>query len=301
MVTRDDVIWCYNTFLHRLPESDQMIDAWIRYCSSWRELVKGFSEAPETQQYAAIRSFANHDAILYHRTQYDFLFPVNMRDAPMYRTYVAHSYEEPETRFIRDHVKRGDHVIDIGVRHGWFACVMAKLVGSEGHVYCFDPDPICARFVDLCVSANNFQNISYEACALGDKPGYLEFDPLDATLQTNGETGAGLVRVAVKRLDEILKERCTKIDFIKIDVEGAEQMVFEGASGILANDRPTIIMEINDSLSRRVSKVPVMDTADTLRRLGYKVRDLNGQPLSTDSIQHSIDSHEIINVAFFAH
>ncbi|QTO46306.1 FkbM family methyltransferase [Burkholderia latens] len=299
MVTKEDVVWCYNTFLVRQPESDDVVSLWMSQCKDFKELVRGFSEAPEFQQMAAIKSFARNDAIMYHKTKYGFLFPIHMNDAAMYRTYVATSYEEPETDFIRRNIGPGDHVVDIGVRHGWFACHMAQIVGEEGRVFCYDPDPICSEHVGLCSSINEFSNIFYESCALGNSPGELMFDPSDATLQTQGSSKFGLVRVPIKALDDLMKDRIKKISFIKIDVEGAEQMVFDGASDILDRDKPTILMEINDSLSRRVSQVPVIDTVRTLRNYGYSCTDLSNQPISDTEIESAIDRNEIINVAFF--
>ncbi|RKT98634.1 hypothetical protein C7H84_36065 [Burkholderia sp. Nafp2/4-1b] len=249
---------------------------------------------------AAIKSFARNDAIMYHKTGYGFLFPIRMNDAAMYRTYVATAYEEPETNFIRRNIRPGDHVVDIGVRHGWFACHMAQIVGPEGCVFCYDPDPICSEHVSLCSSINEFSNIFYESCALGNSPGELMFDPIDATLQTQGSSKDGLVKVPIKILDELMKDRSHKISFIKIDVEGAEQMVFDGAADILDRDRPIILMEINDGLSRRVSQVPVIETVRTLRNYGYSCTDLTDRTLSDSEIEGAIDRNEIINVAFFA-
>lgn len=43
MVTKEDVVWCYNTFLVRQPESDDVVSLWMSQCKDFKELVRGFS------------------------------------------------------------------------------------------------------------------------------------------------------------------------------------------------------------------------------------------------------------------
>ncbi|MDN7903220.1 FkbM family methyltransferase [Burkholderia diffusa] len=300
MVSRDDVVWCYNTFLMRQPESEDVVNLWLKNCRSIRDLVRGFHESPEFQQLASLKAFAKSDETMYYKTPLGFLFPIRMNDPAMYRTYVSNSYEEPETDFIRKHTGAGQHVIDIGARHGWFSCVMSQSVGSRGHVYCYDPDPLAATHVQECITVNRFENVSFEGCALGAEAGRLSFDGVDATLQTNGHVGSNVITVDVKRLDDLLGSRMQPISFIKIDVEGAEHMVFEGARDVIKSDRPIILMELNDPLSRRVSGVPVMDTVAYLREFGYRYTDLDGRPLSIDDMKRAVQGNRIVNIGLFA-
>lgn len=299
MISRDDVVWCYNTFLMRQPESEDVVNLWLKNCRSIRDLIRGFHESPEFQQLASLKAFAKSDETMYYKAPLGFLFPIRMNDPAMYRTYVSNSYEEPETNFIRKHVGVDQHVIDIGARHGWFSCVMSQGVGSMGHVYCYDPDPIAATHVRECITVNRFENVSFEGCALGAEAGRLSFDGADATLQTNGHVGSNVITVDVKRLDDLLENRAHPISFIKIDVEGAEHMVFEGARELITRDRPVILMELNDPLSRRVSGVPVMDTVAYLREFGYRCADLDGRPMSVDDMKRSVADNRIVNIGLF--
>ncbi|CAN5280101.1 hypothetical protein BH10PSE14_BH10PSE14_20080 [soil metagenome] len=144
-------------------------------------------------------------------------------------------------------VRRGSTVIDVGANLGYFTLLLADLTGPEGRVLSFEPNPVLAPRLRKSVEVNGFAPYTHvHEIALGGVEGYasLEVDnvqPGGGRMVSADSTGQ-VPRVPVRRLDEI--PGALDAEFIKIDVEGFEEHVWEGMSRILARRTPiTIFME----------------------------------------------------------
>lgn len=140
-------------------------------------------------------------------------------------------------------IKPGDVAVDVGANLGYFTLLMADLVGPTGVVHAFEPNPPIAERLQQSVSINGFGgNTTVHAVALADRDGETGFmvpkgEPKNAHLVDRSDDAA---LVAVRRLDGM----GLSPDFMKIDCEGAEELVWKGMAGILAQRRPmTIFME----------------------------------------------------------
>lgn len=154
------------------------------------------------------------------------------------------------TEMIAHLVKPDMIVADIGANLGYFSLLMADLVGPRGFVHAFEPNPAIARRLRMSLEVNGFASRSaVEQVALSDAADAKmalvvpPHEPKNAFLMPEGEglpVGAAHVRTA--RLDG--DPRWADIDFAKIDVEGAEELVWAGAKGLLDGGRlRTIILE----------------------------------------------------------
>lgn len=148
-------------------------------------------------------------------------------------------------------VRRGSTVIDVGANLGYFTMLLADLTGPEGKVLAFEPNPALARRLNRSIAVNGFAPFTtLHQMALGSEEGFVE---LEVTADQpggghiTGATGAdGARRVSVGRLDAI--PGALDVEFMKIDVEGYEQHVWHGMTGILEQKRPlTIFMEFTVS------------------------------------------------------
>jgi FkbM family methyltransferase len=142
-------------------------------------------------------------------------------------------------------VRRGSTVMDIGANLGYFSVLLADLTGPQGRLLSFEPNPEMASRLRKSVKVNGFAGFStVHECALGYENGYASMD-IDTTQPGGGRMigHSGQRRpMPVRRLDEI--EGALDVEFIKMDVEGFEQNVWYGMTGILAQKRPlTIFME----------------------------------------------------------
>jgi FkbM family methyltransferase len=155
---------------------------------------------------------------------------------------------------MRRMVKPGDIAFDIGANIGLHAVLLSRLVGSEGRLYVFEPNPdlLPALRVTFEASANT---VCYSYAASDETRAATLFIPafnLMASLAnwTTSEQDAGAVRgvpCQMQRIDELIDAGLIlHPDFVKCDVEGAEPMVFRGARKLLDRvDAPILLFELN--------------------------------------------------------
>ena len=143
--------------------------------------------------------------------------------------------------FLDTYLQKGDVVIDVGANIGTYSLQAASIVGEYGSVHSFEAHPDIAGYLERNVALNGRQNITLYNIALGNHSGRLSFtdrksDDQNAISLDSNE----LLRVRVKRLDDVLDHVLNRIEFIsllKIDVEGYERFVLEGALKTLSKCR----------------------------------------------------------------
>ena len=162
------------------------------------------------------------------------------------------------TDFMWRNVKPGQVCVDVGANHGYYTLLLADLVGARGKVHAFEPNPRLAELLGLNVAVNGFWHVAEaRAAALGDRDGETARfvvplrDPKNAHLVRPEQrlpadldaAGLALHEVPVVSLDEAVPGR---VDFLKIDVEGAEEAVWRGMQRLIARSPGIgIAMEFN--------------------------------------------------------
>ena len=76
---------------------------------------------------------------------------------------------EDEIRFLRRMLQPGQQIVDIGANYGVYTLSIAKVVGSSGHVWSFEPAATTAALLNQSIAANNFDQVTLEQCALSEK------------------------------------------------------------------------------------------------------------------------------------
>ena len=164
-------------------------------------------------------------------------------------------FEEMEMRFVEQLLRPGMTVLDIGAHHGLYTLLAAKRVGRHGRVIAFEPSPRELRRLAKHVRLNRCRNVDVESCALGNEPGEAELFVVDGFRDWGNSLRPPAVaeptrkvNVAVRRLDDLLAERgVERVDFIKLDAEGGELAVLQGARNLLQRaPRPAILAEVED-------------------------------------------------------
>lgn len=143
-------------------------------------------------------------------------------------------------------IRPGMRVVDCGANLGYFTLLMAELVGEQGQVDAFEPNPAIAAMLARSIDMNAFTGrVALHQAALGraDGEAILQIpagDPKNAYMSPVPVRPDDVaVAIPVQRLDA-LPGAC-QLDFVKIDVEGAEEHVLAGMEAILAAGRPLII------------------------------------------------------------
>lgn len=156
------------------------------------------------------------------------------------------------TRFMARRITPGMAVVDAGANHGYYTLLFAHLVGPQGRVAAIEPHPRTASLLRRSLYANGFQPwvtvFEMAAGATDDATVYLhapDHEPKNAHLGT-AEPVPGVTAFPVKggRLAMMLAD-WPRVDFMKVDVEGAEEGFIDGAWPILERDRPRLVLEFN--------------------------------------------------------
>ena len=77
-------------------------------------------------------------------------------------------YEPDQTEIVKKYVHEGDIVIDVGAHVGYYTLLMAQLVGKNGKVYSFEPDPVNFQLLKKSVEINEFENVILIQKAVSD-------------------------------------------------------------------------------------------------------------------------------------
>ena len=217
--------------------------------------------------------------------------------------------EEWVTRHLRDFVKPGMHVMDIGANMGFYTLMLCDLVGPEGHVTAFEPWPNFFEILRRNVELNGFQ----KRCTLvqkavhahaGQQPfsfyqNYGTGGCTEATreyLDTQGiATDASLehaeFQVETICLDEYYSEDMPPIDFFKMDIEGCEPFVFQGATSLLGRSHQvSIFCEFCPQMLRSFGVDPLAFLED-LQAKGFRIADITPQGIQeVRSLSATVDA-----------
>jgi FkbM family methyltransferase len=151
-------------------------------------------------------------------------------------------------RLIGEYVLDGQTCIDAGANLGLTAILASRLLPNS-KIYAFEPSPSAYDFLVRNIALNDAVNVETLAIALGDRSGEMDFFE-DANFLAGSHLSPGTtpsnVKVRLDCLDHFVAQRGMKeIGFIKIDVEGSEPGVIDGARQVLWDMKPIVLMEIN--------------------------------------------------------
>lgn len=158
-----------------------------------------------------------------------------------------------EYRFLNELVGPGDVVIDVGANIGTTVIPAAKRVGANGRVYAFEPVPSTFRFLERNIQLNELKNVSLFQAAAGDQDGRVSFaeEAEDVVSHVQPDSAGEIDMLRLDRLPELKQH--DHIDLLKVDVEGFEQVVLEGAAGILDKIRK-IYLEFSETESGKFGR-----------------------------------------------
>lgn len=190
---------------------------------------------------------------------------------------------EPEvSEVVESIVKPGMTVIDVGADIGYYTLLLARLVGPSGKVLAFEPIPAAKAYLDFNVELNHLDAVQTFPVALFDKSGEaLLEDPLRASRINPGKkTAAGNdIAVSLVVLDESWPTYgIERVDFVKIDVEGAELNVLKGMEHTLRMFHPHILVEIHASPLGNFGFTP-SDLMDFLGAYAYHITPVDAPGL----------------------
>ena len=158
------------------------------------------------------------------------------------------SYEPTETRFVRQTVTPGMVALDIGAHVGYYTCLLASLASPGGRVFAFEPMPLNRRLLRRNVAQQAAHSVTIVPFAASHETGshtlYLSANNSGDNRLTPHAQPGHQVTIQMVRLDDYLSAP-TRVDFVKMDVQGWEWHVLKGMTSLLdANPRIVILLEI---------------------------------------------------------
>jgi len=178
-------------------------------------------------------------------------------------------YEKYETELFKRLVKKGMVVVDIGANIGYYTLLAAHLVGDEGKVFAFEPDPYNYSLLCRNIEVNGYRNVIPVQKAVFNKSGkmklFLDKNNLGGHSLSEANVDKSVsTTVEITSLDEYFENTNHKIDVIKMDVQGSEMEVLNGMTNTInQNEKLEIITEFWPFGLRNAGSSPT----DFLRKL----------------------------------
>lgn len=158
---------------------------------------------------------------------------------------------DPELPFLAKRIMRGAVLFDIGANVGTWSLILSDAVGPSGMVCAFEPAKGTYDTLSRNIVLNTASNIRCFQCALADAESRLRlYHDVDCSRNSLGQTRnadhADYEEVASRTLDGVVEDiRLDRLDFMKLDVEGAEPLVLNGALRTLHRFKPVVLFEVN--------------------------------------------------------
>lgn len=203
---------------------------------------------------------------------------LNIREG-IQRTIFFDGYEKEQTVWFEKCLKNGDVVIDVGANFGYYTTLASVLVGNSGRVIAFEPSPLAYDSMRDMILNSESQNIELINGGLGSKKEFVDLylphaDNLYSPSMFQSDPSFSKIKVPIDTLDDFATENnVTKIDLIKIDVEGNELEVIRGMTRLLKERRVrNIICEFNSGWLKRSGASP-SKLLNTILEAGFVIKN----------------------------
>lgn len=295
--SKDDIFYCFRLILGRHPHREEWSGHTARVGENLESVVSSYIQSLEFSK----RDLMGLDHMKHLRLASieGFKMYAADDDISVGKHILRGGYEQDVTAVFRAHVKPGMNAIDIGANIGYYTMLLSSLAGPKGKVIAVEPNHRNTKLIEASRRANSFGNISIAQVAAGRDTGLLLLN----TSHSNGLTSdlpmdinaiLGAETVPCVKVDALVPSNLP-INFIKIDVEGAEYNALLGCQGIIERHKPTIVSEFSPDLMPGISHITGPEYLKWLLSLGYKlgvVDTLDGHPTNQDmSIEAIMDAY----------
>jgi FkbM family methyltransferase len=187
----------------------------------------------------------------------------------------AGAYERESTEFIENLIQPGWYCMDVGANVGYYTLLMAKRAGRSGRIYAFEPVPEFRDRLNRHIELNRAENVVVAPVALSNSEGEgtIYVSSMTAKMRTPSPWDEPHAKVVLHRttLDRYCEDNgVTRIDFMKIDIDGHEGAFLDGARRTLSRFLPTLLIEI--SPRDNADGVPgVTELCRRLVEIGYQL------------------------------
>lgn len=192
------------------------------------------------------------------------------------------TYDPAESTLMKQHLRDGSICFDIGAQAGYHTLYASSLVGPSGRVFAFEPAPRNIASIKRHLVMNRLTNVTVVEAAVSNFEGISHFDCAGSAVSGHLSANGGLAVRTLSLDHEIDSGSLPEPDYIKIDAEGAELRILEGACKMLVRRHPTLSVETHQWLP----DFPTVrqDCIQFLCQLGYTLSETD--PAEKDSETH---------------
>lgn len=223
-----------------------------------------------------------------------------------YLEHIKNGFEPDMVKLFRAVASNSEVILDVGANIGCTALLFGDLAKN---IYAFEPSQTTFEFLKKNISRSGLENVFPQNMGLGVDAGEytLTFSPSNrsggfVSNQTQASLGHKVEKIVIRQLDEVLKSlNVSKVDFIKIDVEGFEGHVLRGATRTLATCKPIVVLELNHWCLNAFQRTSIPDFFDLLRSMFpilLAVDGLNYMNLHDESESYIVMYHHILHMRF---
>lgn len=254
--SEDDLRNCFRLLLGRNPGSEEW--KWHAWHAGkpLRDVVALYLSSRECRERFTEDAVGDLEEVSVH----DFRMYVSRRDQMVGALILRDGNYEPHvTEALRRRLRPGDHFVDIGANIGYYTLLAARLVGPSGRVRAFEPFERNVRLLLANVLLNRLENVDIFPMALADRQCLLGYFNVGSNgtiseLSNAEDVLRAAAIVPAARMDDTLSG-ISRLDAIKIDVEGAEFLALEAGAALLRRFRPEIFSEFSPKSLQEVSRV----------------------------------------------
>lgn len=192
-------------------------------------------------------------------------FSANLTTGMQDQVFFLGEYEKMLSGVASSLINKDDVCIDVGANFGWYTTLMAQNCGADGQVHSFEPVPQSFReLVKNYKLSGSPNNVFINELALGDKKRVIPINVFDgeptghASIAVKDEADSLSFQCNMGTLDDYLvKHSVEDVNFVKVDIEGAEMMFLQGAKLLFKQEKPPIfLMEMALEQTRHFGYLP---------------------------------------------
>lgn len=193
------------------------------------------------------------------------------------------AFEKEELQVMEKLIPSGSTVFDVGANVGWYSLNFAKKIANV-HVFAFEPVPKTFEYLTTNLALNTIESVQTFNIGFSNEEAesdifsYPEGMGNASLADVSGKSDVEKVRCKFVTMDLFTERNNIKPDFIKCDVEGAELLVFRGASLTLKRDKPIVFTEMLRKWSAKFNYHP-NDMISFFKEIGYNCYVIEGNTL----------------------
>ena len=279
--TLDDIYYCYRLLLGREPDEE-----------GWRFWSQRLTTEQFTYSKLAAYFYKSREYVTSTRargiklvTFDDFDLYVHEYDWDIGENIIqSRQYEPHVTAFLKQHLQAGMTFIDVGANIGYFTLMAAAQVGSSGRTIAVECNPKNCELIYMSLHRNGFQQVLVYPFAVSDAQKLMRFSWGFSNGFVNElvEDEEEAVIVPAVTLDSLLHDE-SRIDIIKMDIEGSEAKAWQGMQRIIEKHHPLILMEFFPSLLGKISEIKAEEFLNRIFESGYTASVI--QPAPNEPLQ----------------